>query len=209
MVFLLSLLEYNTASHVYIQVCIIYKNITISHACMTSWLLLCNIIIDLRNCADSCMTWYDLHTDLWLHASCYILCMLHFTRTNPANSNLLVAIFVDAPGTVQLVCNPFNGFRDHHPHSCPEICIEPRTPIYFYYRLIRQASISIYKLSTRYLQAHCSNRYRGYRRFLINAYRTSERNARNFRTWYLIWKAQISYSRFSSVIIWNFNPSTA
>ena len=30
--------------------------------------------------------------------------------------------------------------------ACPEICIAPRTPIYFYYRLIRLAPISIYKL---------------------------------------------------------------
>ena len=59
--------------------------------------------------------------------------------------------------------------------SCPEMCIEPRTPIYFYYRLIRLAPISIYKLSTSYLQAHCSNRYLGYWRILNNAHRTSRK----------------------------------
>ena len=55
------------------------------------------------------------------------------------------------------------------------MCIEPRTPIYFYYRLIRLAPISIYKLSTSYLQAPCSNRYLGYRRILNNAHRTSRK----------------------------------
>ena len=59
--------------------------------------------------------------------------------------------------------------------SCPEMCIEPRTPIYFYYRLIRLAPISIYKLSTSYLQAPCSNGYLGYRRILNNAHRTSRK----------------------------------
>ena len=43
---------------------------------------------------------------------------------------------------------------------CPEMYIELRTPICFYYRLIRLAPISIYKLSTSCLQAPCSNRYR-------------------------------------------------
>ena len=39
------------------------------------------------------------------------------------------------------------------PFTCPEMCTEPRTPIHFYYRLIRLAPISIYKLCTSYLQA--------------------------------------------------------
>ena len=58
------------------------------------------------------------------------------------------------------------------PTACPEICIETRTSIHFYHRLIRLAPISIYKHCTSYLQALCSNRYRGYGRFLNNAHQT-------------------------------------
>ena len=45
-------------------------------------------------------------------------------------------------------------------------------PICFYYRLIRLASISIYKYCTSYLQALCSNRYPGYGRILNNTHQT-------------------------------------
>ena len=95
------------------------------------------------------------------------------------------------------------------PPLWPEMCTEPRTPIYFYYRLIRLSPISIYKLCTNYLQAPCSNRYLGYGRILNNTHRTSERNGWYSQIWYLIWKAQVSYSRLSSERIWNINPSTA
>ena len=42
-------------------------------------------------------------------------------------------------------------------------CDRTRTPIYFYYRLLRLAPVSIYS-------AICSDRYRGYRRILNNAH---------------------------------------
>ena len=58
--------------------------------------------------------------------------------------------------------------------SCPEICTMTRSPIHFYYRLIRLVPISIYKQCTSHLQALCSNRYHGYGRILNNAHKNPE-----------------------------------
>ena len=56
---------------------------------------------------------------------------------------------------------------------CPEICIMTRSPIHFYYGLIRLlAPISIYEQCT---SAFCSNHYRGYGRILNNAHQTLEK----------------------------------
>ena len=77
----------------------------------------------------------------------------------------------------------------------PEICTMTRSPIHFYYRLIRLAPISIYKQCISHLQALCSNRCHGYGRILNNAHQTWQRNGWKSRTWYLIWNAQTFFLR--------------